>query len=124
MEQIMNTLTAIGATLLITTAGFTSQANATEFVAADDSVGTQLCMAIAKNKRTTLKNEMESHNATIRMVNNKLTCNGMSVSAFANTYDLTQSARHLYIDLNAITSIRDLSAQKAAPSTLVISGSK
>lgn len=124
MEQIMNTLTVIGATLLITTAGFTSQANATEFVAADESIGTQICMAIASNKRTTLKNTMASHKVTHYTIKNKLTCNDMSVATFANTYNLNRTASQLHFDLNTLTSIRDLSARAPKPSTIIVSGSK
>ena len=47
----MNTLTtALGTALILGSSLAATDATAAQFVAADDSVGTQACMAIASNK--------------------------------------------------------------------------
>ncbi|MAD90754.1 MAG: hypothetical protein CMK64_13720 [Pseudoalteromonas sp.] len=120
---MMNTLTTLGATLLLATSTFAANANATEFMAADNTIGTQLCMAVAKDNRRVLNNTMEKIRISKYTMTKKLTCNDLSVENFAATYGLVQSARHLNLDMNTSTSIRDLAAKNRSD-VLVVSGSK
>lgn len=121
----MNTLTTLGATLLLATSTFAANANAnaTEFTAADNTIGTQLCMAVAKDNKLVLKNAMAKVRISKYTMTKKLTCNDLSVENFAATYGLVQSARHLNLDMNTSTSIRDLAAKNRSD-VLVVSGSK
>ena len=51
LERKMNTLTtALGTALILGSSLVAAETNAAQFVAADDNVGTQACMAIASNK--------------------------------------------------------------------------
>lgn len=119
----MNTLTTLGATLILATSTFAANANATEFTAADNTIGTQLCMAVAKDNKTSLRNTMQKLRVNKHVMTEKLMCNDLTVEKFAATYALTNSAKHLNIDLNTSTTIRDLSAQRNTD-VLVVSGSK
>lgn len=119
----MNTLTTLGATFFLATSTFVTNANATEFVAADNTIGTKLCMAVAKDNRRALNNTMEKVRITKNTMTKKLTCNDLSLEKFAATYGLAQSARLLNLEINTSTSIRDLAA-KHRSDVLVVSGSK
>jgi hypothetical protein len=120
----MNTLTTLGATLLLATSTFVAtNANATEFTAADNSIGTKLCMAVAKDNKTSLRNTMQKLRVNKHVMTEKLMCNDLTVEKFAATYALTNSAKHLNIDLNTSTTIRDLAAQRNTD-VLVVSGSR
>ena len=121
---MMNTLTTLGATLLLATSTFVAtNANATEFTAADNSIGTQLCMAVAKDDKLTLSQTIKDVRIKKHLLVNKLTCNDLSVAKFAATYDLENSAKFLNLDLNTVTTIRDLAA-KRAQKVLVVAGSR
>ena len=120
----MNTLTTLGATLLLATSTFVvTNVNATEFTAADNSIGTQLCMAVAKDHKLSLKRTMDKVRINKHSLVNNLTCNDLSVAKFAATYDLNNSAKYLNLDTNTITTIRDLAA-KRDKKVLVVAGSR
>ncbi|GMM84521.1 hypothetical protein MTsN2n4_17480 [Pseudoalteromonas sp. MTN2-4] len=120
----MNTLTTLGATLILATSTFVAtNANATEFTAADNSIGTQLCMAIAKDNKLALSKKMKDVHIKKHSLVNKLTCNDLSVANFTATYDLNNSAKILNLDLNTVTTIRDLAA-KRDQKVLVVAGSR
>ncbi|TLX48394.1 hypothetical protein C1E24_02780 [Pseudoalteromonas phenolica] len=121
---MMNTLTTLGVTLLLATSTFVAtNANATEFTAADNSIGTQLCMAVAKDDKLALSQTMKDVRIKKHSLVNKLTCNDLSVAKFAATYDLENSAKFLNLDLNTVTTIRDLAA-KRDQKVLVVAGSR
>lgn len=123
----MNTLTTLGATLLLATSTFAANANAnanaTEFTAADNTIGTKLCMAVAKDNKSNLLNTMKNVRISKNTMTNKLMCNDLSVAKFAATYGLENSAKLLNLDINTTTTIRDLAARNRQD-VLVISGSK
>ncbi|ALO42301.1 hypothetical protein PP2015_1800 [Pseudoalteromonas phenolica] len=120
----MNTLSTLSATLILATSTLVStNANATEFIAADNSIGTQLCMAVAKDDKLALSKTMKNVRIKKHSLVNKLTCNDLSVAKFAATYDLNNSAKFLNLDLNTVTTIRDLAA-KREQKVLVVAGSK
>jgi len=118
----MNTLTVLTSAVILLTAA-TSSAN--EFVAADTSVATQLCMAVASNHKLTLRKEIREHNISRPILANRLACNDMPISTFASRYNLENSANFLNINTATSTHIKDLSvsiSNSAAPIT--VSGSK
>ncbi len=121
---MMNKLTTLGATLLLATSTFAAtNVNATEFTAADNSISTQLCIAVAKDDKLELSQTMKEVRIKKHSLADKLTCNNLSVAKFAATYDLNNSAKFLNLDLNTVTTIRDL-AVKRKHKVLVIAGSR
>jgi hypothetical protein len=105
-----------------------ADANATDFVAADDSVATNLCMAVASNDSHALNAELRSngiashHFAKRHAIGKKLHCNDLDLVRFTKTYSLNKTAKVFNIEVTTETSIKDLSAQKSAD-TVVIYGS-
>jgi hypothetical protein len=120
----MNKLTMLCAASILT--GLSAiPAHATEFVAADNTIETTLCMAVANNRSLTLRKTMAKNRITHKVMNDALECNGHSVAEFVSIYTLNNTAGLLGIDVNAHTHIRDLSAQvNNDTTTLVVSGSK
>ncbi|WP_105168365.1 DUF3718 domain-containing protein [Pseudoalteromonas sp. T1lg23B] len=110
--------TALLSGLLATTA------QAKQFVAADDSLATELCMAIASNHSLSLRKTMDEHHVSVNVMQNKLACNGHSTTKFASLHELNNTARLLRLDLTTHTEIHDLSAKASQADVLVVSGSK
>ncbi|MCF6434076.1 MULTISPECIES: DUF3718 domain-containing protein [Pseudoalteromonas] len=104
--------------LLVTTA------HAKQFVAADDSLATELCMAIASNHSLSLRKTMAEHHVSTNVMQNRLACNGQSTTKFASIHRLNNTAKLLRLDLTTHTEIRDLSASTTQADTFVVSGSK
>lgn len=104
-----------------------AQANATDFVAADDSVATNLCMAIASNDRNELSDELtqfgiaKHHSAKRYNIGKKLRCNDLDLTSFTQTYSLNKTAKAFGIEVTTETSIKDMTAQQQE--TVVIYGS-
>ncbi|KZN39708.1 DUF3718 domain-containing protein [Pseudoalteromonas luteoviolacea] len=113
-------LTAVALVGLASTA---HQTQAVEFVAADDSIATNLCMAFASNRPHIMLEELRGKQSLKKNIANKLHCNDMDLEEFAETYSLTRNAKFMNIELDTKTSIKDLTTQKA-PATVVLSGSK
>ncbi|MFY8273377.1 DUF3718 domain-containing protein [Pseudoalteromonas sp. SSDWG2] len=93
------------------------------FVAADNSVGTQLCMAITKDSPLKLKKAMDYHRARTHLVVNDLQCNDLTVRQFASLYGFERSMKRLNITPLTETSIRDL-AKVHGDKLNVVVGSK
>ncbi|ESP92538.1 MULTISPECIES: DUF3718 domain-containing protein [Pseudoalteromonas] len=112
-------MTAAALTALVSV----SNAHAVEFVAADDSHATELCMAFASDRpHIMLKAMRGQHTAKVR-ITNKLECNDMNLSEFAHMYSLTRTAKFMKIDIETETSIKDI-AQTESTLPVVLSGSK
>ncbi|BBN81724.1 hypothetical protein PA25_17090 [Pseudoalteromonas sp. A25] len=98
-------------------------ANAEQFVAADNSIETELCMAITEDDSFKLRKTMKEHRIGLRLVQNELTCNNMSADKFVAKHGLRNSANSLNLDLNTQTHIKDLSAQNDMNKKTIVSGS-
>ncbi|MEZ7278546.1 DUF3718 domain-containing protein [Pseudoalteromonas sp. CO302Y] len=119
----MNTLTTtLGTALIIGSSVITFDTNAAQFVAADDSPGTQTCMAIASNNRLDLVHKMRDLGINRRVISDKLLCNNMSTAKFASIYGFNKTAKYLKLE-STQTSIHDL-AKTADDTVIVIAGSK
>ncbi|MBQ4852603.1 DUF3718 domain-containing protein [Pseudoalteromonas sp. MMG012] len=118
----MNVITVLSSAAILLAS---SSSLAHEFIAADNTPATQLCMAVASNHKLTLRKEVREHNISRPVLTNRLACNNMSIDTFATLYNLENSANFLNIDMTTSTHIRDLSASiNNTQTTLVISGSK
>lgn len=120
----MNTLTtALGTALILGSSLAVTDANAAQFVAADNSPGTQACMAIASNKPLNVSSTMRDLRLSKRVMTEKLLCNDMTTDKFANTYGFHNSAKYLNLDTATKTSIQDI-AKASDDTVIVIAGSK
>ncbi|CAM3989201.1 DUF3718 domain-containing protein [Pseudoalteromonas byunsanensis] len=119
----MNKLATLCSTALLSTVLVTT-VQAKQFVAADDSLATDLCMAIASNHTLSLRKTMDEHHVSVRVMQNKLTCNGLSTTKFTSKHELSNTAKLLHLDLTTHTEIHDLSAKAQHADVLVVSGSK
>lgn len=113
----------IYSTVLISAVSLAAPAMATSFVAADSTPGTQICMAVASNKRMSLHRTIKNLHISKHVVNKKLLCNDLSVGDFVALYDLDKSARFFNIEANTSTSIRDL-AKVNKPVVVIMAGAK
>lgn len=121
---MMNTLTTtLCTTLLLGSAVITSTAQAAEFSAADNTPGTQLCMAVTSNKPLNLHLTMKDMRISKHTVEKKLRCNEMSVAEFASNYGFERTAGYLNIEVETNTSIHDI-AMHDNNAVLVVAGSK
>ncbi|CCQ11955.1 hypothetical protein PALB_28560 [Pseudoalteromonas luteoviolacea B = ATCC 29581] len=112
----MKLLTLIATTTFALTM---TTANATDFVASNNSVETNLCMAIASNSGHEVRDEMKLNRVNKHTVNNKLRCNKLDVKNFTVKYDLAKSAKSLGFEIDSKTTIHDLSASLTAPVNVV-----
>lgn len=121
----MNTLTTtLTTTLLIGAATLVSTTTqAAEFIAADNTPGTQVCMAVVANRPITLSTTMSDLRMSKKTAVNKLRCNDMQLAQFAGKYGFNKSAKFLNLDSSTKTSIQDL-AKVNDDTILVVSGSK
>lgn len=120
----MNTLsTIIGTALVLGSSVLSANTHAADFVAADNTFGTQACMAIASNKPIEVAQTLRSLRMSKRVVEDKLECNNMSTAKFASLYGFDRSATYLNLDTTTQTSIHDL-AKVTQDTVLVVSGSK
>ncbi|MFC3031410.1 DUF3718 domain-containing protein [Pseudoalteromonas fenneropenaei] len=117
MKTLATLLTA-GSLLCLTATNVAAQ----EFIAADDSVATRVCMAVASNRPLNLRLEMKEVGMRTVTVQKKLHCNEMPVAEFASVYNLNRTANFLHLDIGTETSIKDLAAHNLQP--IMISGSK
>ncbi|TMP30265.1 hypothetical protein CWB99_02585 [Pseudoalteromonas rubra] len=108
---------------LLLATSISANAGGVEFVGTDNSVATQLCIAVGANHRLTLRKELEEHHISRQIVTDKLTCNDLSVSQFTKKFGLHKSAQLLNIDTNTDTSIRDI-AMSEQQKTIAVYGSK
>ncbi|MBW4965553.1 MULTISPECIES: DUF3718 domain-containing protein [unclassified Pseudoalteromonas] len=117
----MNTVKkALCTTLVIGSAALAAPVSAAQFVAADSTPGTQICMAVASNKAYVLRKAQQSLNVKKSIISNKLTCNNLPMGDFVARYNLDKSANYLNIESNTRTSIKDL-ANVSLPDVVVIS---
>ena len=117
----MNTFkTALCTTLIIGSAALAAPVSATQFVAADSTPGTQICMAVASNKAYVLRKTQQSLNVKKSIISNKLTCNNLPMGDFVARYNLDKSANYLNIESSTRTSIKDL-AKVSSTEIIVIS---
>ncbi|AZZ98370.1 DUF3718 domain-containing protein [Pseudoalteromonas sp. R3] len=114
--------TLILSPLLLATS-LSANAGGVEFVGTDNSIATQLCIAVGANHRLTLLNELNAHHISRKVVTDKLTCNDLSVAQFAKKFNLHKSAQLLNIDSTTDTSIRDI-AMSEQHKTIAVYGSK
>jgi len=120
----MNTLTTTLFTTVILGASLTcTPSQAASFSAADNSLGTKLCMAVTANKPIKLHLAMKDARVSRYTLSNKLRCNDMSMAQFAGTYGFDKSASYLNIDVSTNTSIQDI-AMRNNDEVLVVAGSK
>lgn len=108
--------------LFVSSIAFVGSASAADFVAADNSKATQVCMSVVKNNKFHLLNTMSKTRLNKRVVQEKLLCNELPIAKFAATYGFNTSAQFLGIPENTKTSIQDIAM--LPNSALVISGSK
>ncbi|WP_304182103.1 DUF3718 domain-containing protein [Pseudoalteromonas prydzensis] len=122
---MMNTLTTtLCTTLLLGTAALTTtNTEAAQFVAADNSPGTQLCMAVVSNKPLQLYATMKDLRINKNTTADKLHCNNMNIAKFAGTYGFDKTAKYLGIETTIDTSIQDL-AKLNQQTIMVVAGSK
>ncbi|KZN62141.1 hypothetical protein N473_21585 [Pseudoalteromonas luteoviolacea CPMOR-1] len=100
-----------------------SNAHAVEFVAADNSHATELCMAFASDRPHVMLAALRGQHTAKTRITSKLECNDMSLNEFAQAYSLTRNAKFMKIDLETKTSIKDIAkVQPTMP--VVLSGSK
>ncbi len=123
--MMMNTLTTtLCTTLLLSSAALTTtNTEAAQFVAADNSPGTQICMAVSSNKRLQLYATMKDLRISKTTVTNKLRCNNLSIAKFAGTYGFNKTAKYLNLETTTGTSIQDL-AKLDQQTIMVVAGSK
>lgn len=123
--MMMNTLaTTLCTTLILGAASLTATTTqAAQFVAADNSPGTQVCMAVISNKPIKLSTTMRDVRMSKRIAVTKLHCNEMPLNQFAGTYGFNKTAKYLDLDTSAKTSIHDL-AKLSDDTVFVVSGSK
>lgn len=100
-----------------------SNAHAVEFVAADNSHATELCMAFASDRPHVMLAALRGQHTAKTRITSKLECNDMSLNEFAQAYSITRNAKFMKIDLETKTSIKDIAkVQPTMP--VVLSGSK
>ncbi|MEI5638535.1 MULTISPECIES: DUF3718 domain-containing protein [unclassified Pseudoalteromonas] len=107
--------------LFVSSIAFVGSVSAADFVAADNSRATQVCMSVVKDNKVHLLNTLRETHLNKREVKEKLHCNDIPVAKFAARYGFAQSAEYLGVT-NTKTSIQDIAMLPS--STLVISGSK
>lgn len=110
--------TLVSATLL-------ASANAsadTQFVSLDNSTGTELCMAFASNKPLEMQKAIKNNRVKKHQIDDKLTCNDMSLAEFASVYGLNRTSNFMNLEVSTSTSIKDLAMAKKE--LVYISGSK
>jgi len=94
----------------------------TQFVALDNSPGTELCMAFASNKPLDMKKAIKQNRVKKYQIDDKLTCNDMSLAEFASVYGLNRTSNYMNLEISTSTSIKDLAMAKKE--LVYISGSK
>ncbi|WP_372771318.1 DUF3718 domain-containing protein [Pseudoalteromonas sp.] len=94
----------------------------TQFVALDNSPGTELCIAFASNKPLELKKALNNNRVKKFQIDDKLTCNDMTLAQFATVYGLNRTSNFMNLDVSTSTSIKDLAMAKKE--LVYISGSK
>ncbi|NOU49292.1 DUF3718 domain-containing protein [Pseudoalteromonas sp. JBTF-M23] len=119
----MKKLTTFCASATLLAGLLAGTANAEQFVAADNTIETELCMAITENDSFNLRKTMKAHRIGLRVMQNELTCNNMSADKFIAVHGFDNSAHSLNVDLNTETHIKDLSARHEIGKTIVVSGS-
>ncbi|RXE84994.1 DUF3718 domain-containing protein [Pseudoalteromonas sp. A757] len=100
----------------------TGSVSAADFVAADNSRATQVCMSVVKNNKIHLHNTIKENHLRTRVVEEKLHCNDMPIGKFATTYGFNKAADFLGVDRSVETSIKDIA--KIDQKTIFVSGSK
>ncbi|CAH9061643.1 hypothetical protein PSECIP111951_02531 [Pseudoalteromonas holothuriae] len=118
----MKKLTTFCASATLLASLLTATAHAEQFVAADNTIETNLCMAITENDSYNLRRTMREYRIGLRVVQNELSCNNMSTDQFISKHGLDNSAHSLRFDMNTETHIKDLSAS-ANNLTILVSGS-
>ncbi|MFT6788150.1 MAG: hypothetical protein ACJAVX_001501 [Pseudoalteromonas rhizosphaerae] len=123
--MMMNTLsTTICTTLLLSSAALTAtNTEAAQFVAADNSPSTQICMAVSSNRPSQLYATMRDLRISKTTTTDKLRCNDMSIAKFAGTYGFNKTAKYLNLETTTGTSIQDL-AKLDQQTIMVVAGSK
>ena len=101
------TLLCSAGTLLLSTLSLHVSADE-QFFPGNDTVGTQLCMAITTNSPLKLRRALSDTGARINVVKNDLHCNSLSVREFASLYGFDKSLRTLKVEPLTQTSIYDL----------------
>lgn len=110
--------TLISATLLVS-----ANASAdTQFVAADNSPGTKLCMAFASNSPLKMNKALKRYRVNKFTIDDKLQCNDLSLAKFASSYGLNRTGKFMNLEVSTSTSIRDLAM--LSNKTIYVSGSK
>ena len=113
----------LAAALISTTLFASVNASAdTRFVAADNSPGTELCIAFASNKPLEMKKAIKENRVRKFQIDDKLTCNDMSLTKFASVYGLNRTGNYMNLDVKTSTSIQDLAMAKKQ--IIYVSGSK
>lgn len=82
-EIKMKKLTSVIITTSLLFSGLAA-ASVSTYEKGNSSVSTEICMAIAEGKASTLKDIMKSYNLTSSKLNEKLHCNGMPVDQFSD----------------------------------------
>jgi hypothetical protein len=66
-----------------------------KFVAADDSIATEICVLAGSNEKAKLRNRIAKLGSSKFKTINSFRCNDMSMSNFANQYDATDSLKYI-----------------------------
>jgi len=124
-------LTRLTAVLSLVFLSTTGNAAKYEFIATDQSIGSQLCVLAGNNNRGKLVRTMKDGGYNIRQVVNTMTCNDMGMAHFAHKYDAGETFSYLNslsnsknrIETPSVT-IRDITAavnhQKSAPRIIYV----
>ena len=92
--NIMKTLKLISAIIAM---GFTvsSNANNYQFVAADNSIETKICVAAVTNNKQALKRKIRMSGIRVRSIARSLMCNDQIVANFAYMYNASETFAYL-----------------------------
>lgn len=80
----MNIKKIVIATLVIT--GFSIQAHASDLVAADQSIATDLCLTAASGNRAAMVNQMKASGKSMQFIAKNINCNGENILAFVERH--------------------------------------
>jgi len=72
-----------------------------QFVAADQSVETKLCMAVTTNDVKQLEKVLRLSGESLAVVRDAVKCNKLPITEFSEEYGFMQIARYLAADKNA-----------------------
>lgn len=94
---------------------FSANATTYKFVAANNDIGTQLCVTAANNRLYAYKRLAEMSRVKPTYIANKMTCNDQKVVAFLTRYNALKTAAFINRSSKHRVKIIDLAAGSAQP---------